>query len=176
LRHTAMVPKGFIRHQVLESLSERPKSGSEIMDDIEQRTSGRWRPSPGSIYPLLAWLQDNGYVKELPTDSSGLKRYELTDSGKVMLKEQKKIKTEFGKEARFFPPPFLGALWFRIPPEKTSKVRESMRRAVAAFFEFGATLEERFSEESVEAARKTLDETADKLEAITKKMKAKRNE
>jgi len=92
MKHTAMVPKGFIRYHVLESLSEKPMSGSEIMDDIGNRTNGRWRPSPGSIYPLLAWLQDNGHVKEMPSDQSGLKRYELTDKGEVLLEEQKKSK------------------------------------------------------------------------------------
>ncbi len=109
-------------------------------------------------------------------DHSGLKRYGLTDSGQIILGEQKKIKREFGKEARFFPPPFLGALWFRMPPEKTSEIRESMRKAVAAFFEFGATLEKHFSKESVEEARRILDEAAEKLETLTKKIKGKRNE
>ena len=77
LRHTAMVPKGFIRYHVLECLSQKPMSGSELMEDIERHTGGCWKPSPGSIYPLLSWLQDNGHIKELPVEN-GLKRYELT--------------------------------------------------------------------------------------------------
>ena len=52
-------------------------SGSELMEEIEKHTGGHWKPSPGSIYPLLSWLQDNGYIKELPSEN-GLKRYELT--------------------------------------------------------------------------------------------------
>jgi DNA-binding PadR family transcriptional regulator len=167
-----MVPKGFIRYHVLQSLSDKPMSGSEIMEEIEKRTSGRWRPSPGSIYPLLAWLQDNGYVKDLPTDQDGLKRYELTSSGQALLDEQKKIGTKFRKEARFFAPPFLGALWFRIPPEKTAQIRESIRRLMTAFFDFGSELEMKFSEKAVEDARKTLDETTERIEEITKKLKA----
>jgi len=173
MRHTAMVPKGFIRYQVLDSLSDKPMSGSEIIDEIEHRTDGRWRPSPGSIYPLLAWLQDNGHVKELPTAQSGLKRYELTDKGKGLLEEQKKIKKKFGEEAKLLPPPFLGALWFHIPPEKTAEVRESVRRVMGAFFELGSCLEEKFSEQAVEEATKALDETAEKLEGICKKLKVK---
>ena len=114
-----MVPKGFIRYHVLESLGEKPMSGSEIMNEIERRTNGRWKPSPGSVYPLLALLQDNGYVKELPADQDGLKRYQLTQNGKELLEEQRKIWTKLRKEAKFFAPPFLGALWFRIAPEKT---------------------------------------------------------
>jgi len=172
LRHTAIVPKGFIRYHVLQSLSEKPMSGSEIMDEIEKKTGGRWRPSPGSIYPLLAWLQDNRYVRELPTDQNGLKRYELTSSGKTLLREQKEIGARFRKEARFFAPPFLGALWFRIPPEKTAQIRESIRSLMSAFFDLGSELEKKFSEKAVEDARKALDETTQRIEDITKKLKA----
>jgi DNA-binding PadR family transcriptional regulator len=176
MRHTAIVPKGFIRYHVLESLSEKPMSGSEIMDEIEKRTNGRWKPSPGSVYPLLAWSQDNGYLKELPTDQSGLKRYELTQNGKKLLEEQRKIKMAFRKDAKFFAPPFLGALWFRIPPEKTAGVRESMHRAMSAFFELGASLEKKFSKEALDQARKVLDDTANRLEEIDRKLKGSKNE
>jgi len=170
MRHTAIVPKGFIRYQVLELLSEKPMSGSEIMNEIEKKTEGRWKPSPGSIYPLLSWLQDNDYIKELPVEEGGMKRYALTDRGKVLFEEQKKIKMEFRKEARLMPPPFLGALWFRIPPEKTTKLRESMLRVVSAFFELGSNLEEHFSMQVIEEVHKVLDETAEKLEEINKKL------
>ncbi len=107
MRHTAMVPKGFIRHQVLEALSEKPMSGSEIMEQIQKRTGNFWKPSPGSIYPLLSWLQDNGYVKELPSEN-GLKRYELTKSGKGLLEEQTRIRNKFREEAGFMPGQFFG--------------------------------------------------------------------
>jgi DNA-binding PadR family transcriptional regulator len=160
-----LVPKGFLRQNVLELLSEKPMSGSEIIDEIEKRTNGRWKPSPGSVYPLLAWLQDNGYVKEIVAEDGGMKRYTLTDKGKTLLEEGRKIK----KEARLLPPPFLGALWFRIPPEKTVKLRESMNRVVCAFFELASSLQEHFSEQVIEEVQKVLDETAEKLEEINKK-------
>jgi DNA-binding PadR family transcriptional regulator len=121
-------------------------------------------------------MQDNGYVKELPTDQSGMKRYELTDTGKDLLEEQRKIKKTFREEASLFPPHFLGALWFQIPPEKTSKVRGSMRRLMAAFFELGADLEGRFSETAVGEAQKALDAAAEKLEKIHEKLKGEHDE
>ena len=176
MRHTAMVPKGFIRYHVLESLGEKPMSGSEIMDEIEKTTNGLWKPSPGSVYPLLAWLQDNGYVEELPTDRNGLKRYQLTQNGKNLLEEQRKIRIKFRKEAKLFAPPFLGALWFKIPPEKTVEVRETMRRLMSAFFELGGNLEQKFSEVALEQARKVLDETAEKLEELNRKLSESKNE
>ncbi len=171
-----MVPKGFIRYHVLESLGEKPMSGSEIMSEVERRTNGRWRPSPGSVYPLLSWLQDNGYVKELPTDQNGLKRYELTEKGRSLLDEQRKIGLKFRKEAKFFAPPFLGALWFKIPPEKMVKSMETMRRLMSAFFELGGSLEEKFSEKTLEQACKVIDETAGKLEEINRNLKEPKGE
>jgi DNA-binding PadR family transcriptional regulator len=184
MRHTAMVPKGFIRYQVLESLSEKPKSGSEIIDEIENRTSGRWKPSPGSIYPLLAWLQDNGHIKELPAEQSGMKRYELTESGKALLEDQKKIMVEHRKrmkeyskshmrfgEERFFGPPFIGALLTGLPEEKLVEARKTMRKLVTAFFELGHSLGEHASEEAFDEALKLLDNTAEKLEEINEKLK-----
>lgn len=176
MRHTAVVPKGFIRYQVLELLSEKPMSGSEIMTEIGAKTDGRWKPSPGSIYPLLSWLQDNNYVKELPAEQDGMKRYTLTDKGKSLLEEQRKIKRGFRKEARFMPPPFLGGLWFRIPPEKTVELRRSMHRIFSAFFELGGTLEEKFSESAIEDVQKILNETAGKLEVLNRKLKGKQDE
>jgi DNA-binding PadR family transcriptional regulator len=176
MRHTAIVPKGFIRYQVLELLSEKAMSGSEIMNEVEKKTDGRWRPSPGSIYPLLSWLQDNNYIKELPAEQDGMKRYTLTEKGKTLLEEQRKIRTKFRKEARFMPPPFLGGLWFRIPPEKTVELRRSMHRVVSAFFELGSALEEKFSEQAIEDVQKILNETAEKLEGLNRKLKGKQNE
>ena len=100
LRHNAMVPKGYLRYHVLESLNQQPMSGSELMDAIQKHTEGTWKPSPGSIYPLLAWLQDNAYIKELPTEN-GFKRYELTQSGKDFLEEQTKIREKFSQNSGF---------------------------------------------------------------------------
>lgn len=176
MRHTAIVPKGFIRYQVLELLSEKPMSGSEIMNEIEKKTSGRWKPSPGSIYPLLSWLQDNSYVKEVSTKEAGMKRYTLTEKGKALYEEQKEIRVKFRKEAKFMPAPFLGGLWFRLPPEKMSELRDSMFRVISAFFELGSSLEKKFSEQAIEDVQKILNETSEKLEELNEKLGAKHDE
>jgi hypothetical protein len=165
-------------------------SGSEIINEVESRTNGRWKPSPGSIYPLLAWLQDNGHVKELPMDQSGMKRYELTESGKALLSEQKKIFEEqrimideqrkkyakFRKEGRFFAPPFMGAPWFGLLSEKTAELRHSVRKLAGAFIELGISLEENFSKQAIEEAQKALEETAEKLDKINQKLKGIQDE
>jgi DNA-binding PadR family transcriptional regulator len=189
MRHTAMVPKGFIRYQVLESLNGKPMSGSEIINEIESRTDRRWKPSPGSVYPLLAWLQDNGHVKELPTDQSGMKRYELTKSGKALLEEQRKIMDEQRKRideerkaqmdfmkgpSMMFGPPFVGALWSRLPPEKMVEIHDTMDRFVMAMVELGGGLGKHFSEKYVDESLKILNDAAEKLEDINRRMKVEK--
>jgi DNA-binding PadR family transcriptional regulator len=175
MRHTAMVPKGFLRYQVLEALNEKPMSGSEIMEEIEKHTGGFWKPSPGSIYPLLSWLQDNSYIKELPTEN-GLKRYELTESGKELLEEQKKIRKKFREEVGFLPAPFFDSLLMKIPPEKTVEIRNSIRRVAIAFFQLGNTLQEKFSEQALNEAINAVNEASRKLEEINKKLKGEKHE
>ncbi|MCR6692088.1 MAG: PadR family transcriptional regulator, partial [archaeon YNP-LCB-003-016] len=101
-RHMATVPKGFLRYQVLELLNEKPLSGSEIMSEIEKLTNGCWKPSPGSIYPLLSWLQDDGYIQGVPTEESGMKRYMLTEKGRKLLEEQRKVYAQFRMDRKFF--------------------------------------------------------------------------
>jgi DNA-binding PadR family transcriptional regulator len=170
-----MVPKGFIRYHVLEALSEKPMSGSELMDEIEKHTGGFWKPSPGSIYPLLAWLQDNGYIKELPSEN-GLKRYELTPSGKSLLDEQEKIRKKFREEVGFLPAPFFDSFLMKIPPEKTVEIRNSVRRLAIAFFKLGSTLHENFSEQTLNEALSAVDEASRKLEELYQKLKGEKNE
>lgn len=56
--------RGWIRPTVLRLLEESPMKGIEIMDKLEEKTKGWWRPSPGSIYPLLTELEQEGLVKK----------------------------------------------------------------------------------------------------------------
>jgi len=77
--------RGSIRVSVLRLLNERPMHGYELIQEFEQRTGGRWRPSPGSVYPTLAQLEDEGLVTA--TDVEGRKRFELTDAGRTWLEE-----------------------------------------------------------------------------------------
>jgi DNA-binding PadR family transcriptional regulator len=173
MRHTAMVPKGFIRYHVLEALSQESMSGSEMMEKIEKHTGGFWKPSPGSIYPLLSWLQDNGYIKELPVEN-GLKRYELTESGKTLLEEQKKIRKRVREEVGFMPAPFFDSFLMKIPPEKTAEIRKSMKQLAITFFKLGSALQEDFSEEALNEALSVVDETSRKFEEISKKIKSEK--
>ena len=76
---SAGVPKGFLHHLTLQLLKQRPMSGSEIMDQLQEYTD--WRPSPGSVYPLLSLLQDEGLIRPHEDGDPSLKRFTLTDAG-----------------------------------------------------------------------------------------------
>ena len=86
---TVGLPRGLLRFLVLNMLREKSLSGTEIVEIIENQTEGNWKPSPGSIYPLLAWLSDKGFTKELPRAQDGLKRYSFTELGNKFLEKYK---------------------------------------------------------------------------------------
>jgi DNA-binding PadR family transcriptional regulator len=170
IRHTAMVPKGFVRYRVLEALNEKPMSGSELMNEIEKQSGGFWKPSPGSIYPLLSWLRDNGSIKELPA-KNGLKRYELTENGKPLLAEQRKIRKQLREEVGFLPAPFFDNLLMKISPEKKKEIHNSVRKLAIAFFKLGTTLQEKVSEQAIDDVNRVLDETTRKLDEINDRVR-----
>jgi len=79
------VPKGNVRGLLLAALLDSPAHGYELMRRLEGQASGRWRPSPGSVYPLLQLLEDEGLVRGRASDgrSEGRKVYELTELGRA---------------------------------------------------------------------------------------------
>jgi DNA-binding PadR family transcriptional regulator len=72
-----------VRVALLLLLAEEPRNGYQLMQEIEERSGGRWRPSPGSVYPTLQQLEDQGLIK--PIDREGTKLFELTDLGREHL-------------------------------------------------------------------------------------------
>ena len=74
----AMHGRRGLRTMVVSLLSSSPKNGVEIMDGVEAMTRGWWRPTPGSVYPLLGKMAEEGTIRKRDEDG----RYELTSSGK----------------------------------------------------------------------------------------------
>src|SRR5215218_10650720 len=58
--------RGDVRAALLVLLAEEPRNGYQLMQEIEQRSDGIWRPSPGSVYPALQLLEDEGLVRVAP--------------------------------------------------------------------------------------------------------------
>jgi DNA-binding PadR family transcriptional regulator len=71
--------RGDIRSAILLLLAEEPRNGYGLMQEIEERSGGVWRPSPGSVYPALSQLEDEGLVQA--TEHDGRKSFTLTDEG-----------------------------------------------------------------------------------------------
>ena len=79
------VRRGNVRAAILALLAERPMHGYEMIQELEARTEGLWRPSPGSIYPTLQLLEDEGLVTG--EESEGKRRFSLTDAGRAEAEE-----------------------------------------------------------------------------------------
>jgi len=75
---------GDLRFVALALLAEQPRHGYELIKELEDRTGGAYRPSPGVIYPTLALLEDEGFIRPV-TGEAGRKLYEATDEGRAAL-------------------------------------------------------------------------------------------
>jgi DNA-binding PadR family transcriptional regulator len=73
--------RGDIRTAVLAVLTEGPGHGYDVMQNLEDKSGGEWRPSPGSIYPTLQLLEDEGLVRS--TERDGKRVFEITDAGRA---------------------------------------------------------------------------------------------
>ena len=73
--------RGNVRAAILALLTERPMHGYEMIKEIDTRTGGVWSPSPGSVYPTLQLLEDEGLITS--EESGGRKRFTLTEAGQV---------------------------------------------------------------------------------------------
>ncbi len=73
--------RGDVRAGILALLAEEPMHGYQIMQELAERSGGVWRPSPGSIYPTLQLLQDEGLVSGQEREG-GRRLFELTDTGR----------------------------------------------------------------------------------------------
>jgi DNA-binding PadR family transcriptional regulator len=79
---------GDLRFVVLALLSEQPRHGYELIKELEDRTGGAYRPSPGVVYPLLAMLEDEGFIRPVEAEG-GRKLFDVTDAGKDALEQNR---------------------------------------------------------------------------------------
>src|SRR5215211_3689643 len=77
----ARARRGDVRAALLVLLAEEPRNGYQLMQEIEQRSGGTWRPSPGSVYPTLQQLEDEGLVSIETRDEHRV--YAITDDGRA---------------------------------------------------------------------------------------------
>jgi DNA-binding PadR family transcriptional regulator len=72
--------RGDVRAAALALLAEQPMNGYQIIQEIAERSGGVWRPSPGSVYPALQQLEDEGLIRAEPGEG-GRRGYVLTEDG-----------------------------------------------------------------------------------------------
>jgi len=86
-RRGRRTPRGDVRSAVLALVAEQPRHGYEIIQEIGERTVGVWRPSPGSIYPTVSQLEDEGLVRTEKVD--GRRVIHLTEAGTRHVEEHR---------------------------------------------------------------------------------------
>jgi DNA-binding PadR family transcriptional regulator len=79
--------RGDVRAATLLLLEEDARNGYQLMEEIERRSGGAWRPSPGSIYPALSQLEDEGLIRA--EESGGRRVFGLTDAGRAYVAENR---------------------------------------------------------------------------------------
>jgi DNA-binding PadR family transcriptional regulator len=79
--------RGNVRAAILLLLEEEPRNGYQVMQELEQRSEGAWRPSPGSVYPAFQLLADEGLIRGEARDGGNV--FELTDAGRKHVEENR---------------------------------------------------------------------------------------
>jgi DNA-binding PadR family transcriptional regulator len=165
MKQTEGVPRGLLRFIVLKLLAERPFSGSEIVEKIKLETGGKWKPSPGSIYPLLAGLQEKGFTQESLSFESGMRHYSLTNSGQEFFKEQLLLGQKFMEKMEYLMPMFIGGFYFNKNEENLLIIKESAKRVLQTFIELDAK-KEILTEKNVTEIARVLDKSNTQLKKI----------
>lgn len=78
--------RGDIRTAALLLLAEEPRNGYQIMQEVQERSEGVWSPSPGSVYPALQQLEDEGLI--VTQQGEGRKAFAITEAGRGVLAER----------------------------------------------------------------------------------------
>lgn len=92
---------GLLKYVILHSLNEKPMHGYDLIKNLDEESSGFYRPSSGAIYPLLQTLEDQGYI--LGEEQEGKRVYSIASNGKEFLKEsEQKVKSIIERRKAFF--------------------------------------------------------------------------
>jgi len=137
--------RGNVRAAILSVLAEEPMHGYQVMQRLEESSGGMWRPSPGSVYPTLQLLEDQGFIKG--EEVEGRRVFSLTEAGKV--------EAEASRERH-------GAPW-ESPEHGAEGSRFKLRKAV---FQIGAAVKQVGTTGSSEQVEQALEILADARKRI----------
>jgi DNA-binding PadR family transcriptional regulator len=168
---TIGVPRGLLKFLVLKMISKKPMSGVEIVEEIEKQT-GSWKPSSGSIYPLLSSLHEKGFTKELPVDELGIKRYSFTVEGKKFFEKQKAIGNEFFKKIEFLVPMLIGGFDLENHSIRFPGSREHITKLIKSFFYLRQN-SDRLSDKDIKDLIRIMQDCTTKLDKIIERIEEK---
>jgi DNA-binding PadR family transcriptional regulator len=131
--------RGDVRAALLVLLAEEPRNGYQLMQEIEERSDGVWRPSPGSVYPALQQLEDEGLVRVVQGEKG--KAYALTDEGRAYVEERREqlgapwdaVKGDVGEGAWDMMAPMrqIGMALFQLMHSGTEEQQAEAREVLA---------------------------------------------
>ena len=124
------IPRGLLRHIVQRLLRIQEMTGTDIMQQLHDLTGGEWNPSPGSIYPMLSSLEDEGIIEAASTEGRS-KTYRLTKEGKSQLTRViKRMTGEVGEKTRLGP-----RLWEKLldPEERVRFHVHGLKHSIETF-------------------------------------------
>jgi len=137
--------RGDVRAAILVLLDEEPRNGYQLMQELERRSQGAWRPSSGSVYPTLSQLEDEGLVAATKDESNRV--YRLTERGKsYVAKHRDELGTPWEVETSGHDPrwelmnlmreigPALGQVMKFGTPEQVAEARRIMTEARRALY------------------------------------------
>ena len=159
IKHTARVPRGYLRFQFLTLLREEPMSGSEMVDRIEEDTGGEYRPGSGSVYPVLKKLNENGFIDKIPIED-GVQRYVLTEKGNSFFEENEHVMEDVRKRLDAVEFPFMNLF------QRNQKFRTHFMRISRFMMTLSELPEEKWNTKLLNRLDKVLTSSADNLEAI----------
>ena len=139
--------KGDVRSAVLRLLNESPMHGYQLIHEIEERSGGAWKPSPGSVYPTLQMLVDEGLLESKET--KGRRTYSLTPTG-----------VEFAAAEADKPAPWETGF------ERPTGPRGTLAMSGVKIAKAAAEVARVGSPEQMEKAAQVIEETAKKISAI----------
>lgn len=145
--------RGGVKYLVLDAVADAPRHGYEIMQVIEERSKGAYRPSPGVVYPTLQMLEEMGFLRA--SEQDGRKTYSITDEGRRELEHNRDTVSDFYQQQD-------GAPW-EVYADEVQDFTERLIGLVKTVRR--AARHGRFNARTVRELRKILDETIARVEA-----------
>ena len=146
--------RGDLKFVILRLVAEKPMHGYEVMQALEEESGGWYKASPGSVYPTLQMLEDQGYV--VCDEQEGKKVYSITDEGRAFLEENGDVVDDILERVSDFTDRF-----FRSEMRDLSR---SFRKLAQITFERGVRWSE--TPEELERIKEILDRAIREIEEM----------